>query len=241
MHFQVPGDPHPWPRDAGTASSACAVVVVDMQEDYCSPGYYMDRAGYDTKRLREPVERIQRVLSAARRNGLHVVYTRHGRAPESDSSQTIDEEPGMAPAAGPKTAARGEPGWRIVPELLPDAYDTVIEKSTCSAFVSGELDRILRSKGVRHLAFCGNTIDVCVHSTLRAAVDLDYECLLLGDCCGAVNNGLHTWAIESVKIENGVFGTVANAAAFLDALVAALPNEPEGSAECVRSNPKNRS
>ena len=97
----------------------------------------------------------------------------------------------------------------------------VIEKSTCSAFVSGELDRILRSKGVRHLAFCGNTIDVCVHSTLRAAVDLDYECLLLADCCGAVNDGLHTWAIESVKIENGVFGTVATAEAFVNAFSAA--------------------
>jgi nicotinamidase-related amidase len=57
-----------------------------------------------------------------------------------------------------------------------------------------------------------------VHSTLRAAVDLDYECLLLGDCCGAVNDGLHTWAIESVKIENGVFGTVADAEAFVNAL-----------------------
>ena len=219
MHFQVPGDPHPWPRDAGTASSACAVIVVDMQEDYCSPGYYMDQAGYDTRRLREPVERIQRVLSAARWNGLHVIYTRHGRAPESDRLERADEEPDVAPVPGPRTAARGEPGWQIVPELLPAAHDAVIEKTTCSAFFSGELDRLLRSMGVTHVAFCGNTIDVCVHSTLRAAVDLDYECLLLGDCCGAVNDGLHTWAIESVKIEDGVFGTVATAEAFVSAFL----------------------
>jgi nicotinamidase-related amidase len=102
--------------------------------------------------------------------------------------------------------------------LRPDIEDMVIEKSTCSAFASGELDRILHRKTIRHLAICGNTIDVCVHSTLRAAVDLAYECLLLGDCCGAVNDGLHTWAIASVKIENGVFGTVANAEAFVHAL-----------------------
>jgi len=76
-----------------------------------------------------------------------------------------------------------------------------------------------RSMGVTYLAFCGNTIDVCVHSTLRAAVDLDYECLLLGDCCGAVDDGLHTWAIESVKIENGVFGTGATAEAFVSAFL----------------------
>ena len=217
MDFQVQGDPHWWPRDGKTPSTACAVIVVDMQHDYCSPGYYMDQAGYDTKRLREPIPRIQRVLSVARRSGLHVLYTRHGRVPDTDRPDIINQERRVATPSVPRTAARGEPGWQIVPALLPNATDAVIEKSTCSAFVSGELDRVLRRMGVRHLAFCGNTIDVCVHSTLRAAVDLDYECLLLADCCGAVNDGLHAWAIESVKIEHGVFGTVASAEAFVKA------------------------
>ena len=210
MYFQVSGDPHPWPRAGKTPSTACAIIVVDMQHDYCSPGYYIHQAGYDTQRLSEPIEHIQRVLAVARHNGLHVIYTRHGRAPDKILSN---------PAAGePKTAARGEPGWEIVPALLPHGTDSVVEKSTCSAFVSGELHQLLQGKGLRHLAFCGNTIDVCVHSSLRSAVDLDYECLLLADCCGAVNDGLHNWAIESVKIENGVFGTVASAKDFIRAL-----------------------
>jgi nicotinamidase-related amidase len=211
MHFQVPGDPHPWPQDGKTPGTSCALIVVDMQHDYCSPGYYIDQAGYDTRRLSEPIERIQRVLPVARRSGLHVIYTRHGRLPEPESHA-------MAPPTFPRTAARGEPGWQIVPALLPQAADPVIEKQTCSAFVSGELHRLLQSRGIRHLALCGNTIDVCVHSTLRAAIDLDYECLLLADCCGAVNEGLHTWAVESVKVENGVFGTVASAETFINAL-----------------------
>jgi nicotinamidase-related amidase len=210
MRFQVPGDPHPWPRHRKTPGTSCALIVVDMQHDYCSPGYYIDQAGYDTRRLSEPIERIQRVLPAARRSGLHVIYTRHGRLPEPE------QDPAIPPF--PRTAARGEPGWQIVPDLLPQAADPVIEKRTCSAFVSGELHRLLQSRGIRHLALCGNTIDVCVHSTLRAAIDLDYECLLLADCCGAVNEGLHTWAVESVKVENGVFGTVASAETFINAL-----------------------
>jgi nicotinamidase-related amidase len=184
------------------------LLIVDMQEDYCSPGYYMAQAGYDTVRLREPVAAIQRVRAAARKCGMPVIYTRHGRMPG----------PQEAPATYPRTAAAGEPGWQIVPELTPDAGEPVIEKSTCNAFVSGELERLLRNRGIRCLAICGNTIDVCVHSTLRAAVDLDYECLLLGDCCAAVNDRLHAWAIESVKVENGVFGTVASAEAFVKAL-----------------------
>jgi len=146
-----------------------------------------------------------------------VFYTQHARAPEKDQLARPDEARPPGPTLIARTAARDEPGWQIIPALLPQAKDIVIEKSTCNAFVSGELDRILRSQGIRHLALCGNTIDVCVHSTLRAAVDFDYECLLLGDCCGAVNDGLHAWAIESVKIEHGVFGTVANAEAFVNA------------------------
>lgn len=210
MHFQVQGDPHPWPRDGRTPGTACAVIVVDMQDDYCTPGYYLEKAGYDTTPLRRPIERIHQALVAARRSGLHVIYTRHARAPEP--------EEGAAASSAARTAARGEPGWQIVPALSPQATDTVIEKSTINAFASGELDRVLRSKGIRHLAFCGNTIDACVHSTLRAAVDLGSECLLLADSCGAVNDGLHTWAVESVRIENGVFGTVANCDAFVTAL-----------------------
>ena len=188
-----------------------------MQADYCSPGYYMDRAGYDTQRLRAPVERIRQVLMAARRGGMRVIYTRHGRPPD-DGARSAGAEGMAVTGAYPRTAARGEPGWQIVSELRPEPSDIMVEKTTINAFASSEVDQLLRDGGVRHLAFCGNTIDVCVHSTLRAAVDLGYECLLLGDCCGAVNDGLHAWAIESVKVENGVFGTVAGAEAFVDAL-----------------------
>ena len=77
---------------------------------------------------------------------------------------------------------------------------------------------MLRRQGLRCLALGGVAIDVCVHSTLRAAVDLGYECPLLADCCAAVNDRLYSWAIESVKVEDGVFGAVAEAAAFVQAL-----------------------
>ena len=136
-----------------------------------------------------------------------MIYTRHAHVPDLQNPQ--------APFPRMRRGWRTRLGDRA--ELRPNPGEMVIEKTTCSAFVSGELDRVLRQREIRHLAFCGNTIDVCVHSTLRAAVDLDYECLLLGDCCATVSDGLHAWAIESVKVEDGVFGTVANAEAFLHA------------------------
>lgn len=223
-YLQIQGDPHPWPRDSQTPPAACALLVVDMQHDYCSPGYYMDQAGYDTRRLRRPIEPIRQVLAAARAHGLHVLYTRHGRRPEK-RPETSDQPHSATLPAGPRTAAPGEPGWHIVPELRPQVGDTIIEKSTCSAFISGQLDHLLQRLGVRCLALCGNTIDVCVHSTLRTAVDLGYECLLLADCCGAVNDRLHQWSVESVKIENGVFGTVTDAQSFINGLRTAIRTE----------------
>jgi len=215
MVFRVAADPHPWPCVAQAAPADCAVIVVDVQHDYCTPGFYMDKAGYDTGRLREPIPRIQEILSAARRSGVHVIYSQHGRR-----RTTAETASGASPCkpSFPLTACRGEPGWEIVPELEPQQRDVVVQKHTINAFFSGALAEALTEANVHHLAFCGNTIDVCVHSTLRAAVDLGYDCLLLADCCGAVNDDLHRWAIESVRIENGVFGTVATAASFVQAI-----------------------
>lgn len=213
--FQIEARPRPWPQNRRGQPGDCALIVVDMQHDYCTPGFYIDKAGYDTAPLRKPIPRVARVLDGARRSGLHVLYTQHSRPPGSTGTAPGDDARGPT---FPETARRGEPGWEIVPELAPQRKDVVIQKTTINAFFSGELHRLLDAAGVQHLAFCGNTIDVCVHSTLRAAVDLGYDCLLLADCCGAVHAGLHRWAVESVQVENGVFGTVASAASFLHGL-----------------------
>src|SRR5215471_7332678 len=79
--FQVPGDPHAWPREMNALPAACAVLVIDMQHDYCSPGYYLDKAGFDTRRLSIPIEPIRNLLPVSRRRGMQVIYTRHGRSP----------------------------------------------------------------------------------------------------------------------------------------------------------------
>lgn len=215
MEFQIAAEPYPWPPAARTRPNDCALLVVDMQHDYCSPGFYIERAGYDTAPLRAPIPHIARVLRAARPSGLHVVYTQHG-----GPAGRPEKAPGPVSrgSAFPSPALPGEPGWEIVPELKPQPGDVVIQKTAINAFFSGELQQLLDEAGIHSLAVCGNTIDVCVHSTLRAAVDLGYDCLLLSDCCGAVDEGLRRWAIESVKVENGVFGAVATASSFVQGL-----------------------
>ena len=215
MDFQIAAEPYPWPPAAQTRPGDCALLVVDMQHDYCSPGFYIERAGYETAPLRAPIPHIARVLRAARRSGLHVVYTQHSRPAVPPETTPGADSRG---SAFPSPALPGETGWEIVPELKPQPRDIVIQKTAINAFFSGELQQLLDEDGIHSLAICGNTIDVCVHSTLRAAVDFGYGCVLLSDCCGAVDEGLHRWAIESVKVENGVFGAVATASSFVQGL-----------------------
>jgi len=188
-------------------SSRAALVVVDMQNDFCSTGYYMDKAGYDITSLRKPIMPLRQVLSAARRAGMTVIFTRQYRLPK-DAEET-------AASSFPLISLKGEPGWEIIPELTPREDEVVLDKIACSAFVSTDIDERLKAKDIRALVFCGNTIDVCVHSTLRSANDLGYSCSTLSDCCGAVNDQLHHWSLESIKVENGVFGQVMNSRQFI--------------------------
>ena len=78
-----------------------------------------------------------------------------------------------------------------------------------------------RGAGIDKLIVCGNTLDCCVHSTLRSANDMNYQTLLLSDCCGCVEAevpGLRAAMIASVGVEGGLFGTVCESAALLAAL-----------------------
>jgi nicotinamidase-related amidase len=179
----------------------------------------MGKAGYDIDRLRRPVAPIQRVLEAARRAGLTIIYTRQYHVPDAQDEGAAGEQDG---GSFPRTALKGETGWEIIPELAPQADETVLDKTTCSAFVSTDIHGLLQSKAISTLIFCGNTLDVCMHSTLRSANDLGYDCITLADCCGAVSDGLYDWSLESIRIENGVFGAVMDSPQLIDELSASL-------------------
>src|ERR1700678_4113975 len=80
MH--VDADPYPWPYNGELWPQNTAFVVIDMQTDFCGPGGYVDKMGYDLTLTREPIAPIQRVLAATRRLGFHVMHTREGHRPD---------------------------------------------------------------------------------------------------------------------------------------------------------------
>jgi biuret amidohydrolase len=203
-------------------SASTVLLVIDMQRDFLDPRGYAAQAGLDISRLRETMAPVQALLSAARASSMRVIFTREGhRADLSDCppaklarSRAAGAEIGSAGPLG-RLLVRGEYGHDMVDEMHVAANETVIDKPGYSAFHQTDLDQILRSNGVNTLIVCGVTTEVCVHSTVRAATDLGYTCITVSDACAASEPALQQPALEMMKVEGGIFGTVFDSASLL--------------------------
>lgn len=219
-------------------ANATALLVIDMQR------YFVEAEGrfpklmqalapaaaeaYNRRVAEQVLPNVKRLLEAFRNAGLPVFFTGTGtRSGEGDDLAGWlrgfdDVSRGTVGSAAWPRVEDGD--WQIDPALAPRAGEAVLQKTTADPFVSTDLHAQLSTRGVRAVAVCGLTTDVCVSATARGAADHDYQAIVVEDACTTLSEQLHRASLEIIGL---AFGRVASTDQIVRVLEPVKPGAPE--------------
>jgi nicotinamidase-related amidase len=175
-----------------------AIIVVDMQNDFCHPEGWLAYCGVDVAPVWAPIEPLQALLPVLRNHDVPVIWVNWGNRPDqlnlSPALLHVYKPSGAGvglgdplPGSGAKVLERGSWSAAIVDELTVAPSDIHVAKYRMSGFQDTELDSILRNLGVATLMFAGVNADQCVLCTLQDANFRGYDCLLVADCAATTS------------------------------------------------------
>jgi len=175
-----------------------AILVVDVQNDFCHPAGSAGKAGADTSAAQAMIPRLQALLDAAREVGTKVIFIQTIHTDETDSEAWIGRHD------VPRLTCRKDTWGAEFTTVAPLANEPVVNKHRYSAFVNTRLDSVLRTLKVESIICTGVATNVCVESTARHGFMLDYHLVFVGDCSAGYNQALHDGTLENMKRNFGV-------------------------------------
>ena len=208
-HFPLPG---------------LALIVIDMQRDFLEPGGFGAALGNDVAPLAAIVPTVRRLLDAFRLYQLPIMHTQEAHRPDLSDCPPAKRQRGTPalrigdPGPMGRMLIAGEAGNAIVPALLPQPGEPVLEKPGKGAFYRTGLQDLLCRRHITHLIFTGVTTEVCVQTSMREANDRGYECLLVEDATASYFPSFKQATLEMIRAQGAIVGWTATAAAVLQAL-----------------------
>ena len=212
-----------------------ALIVVDMQNDFCHPDGWLAHIGVDVTPTRTPIAPLQNLIPQLRQMGVPIIWLNWGNRPDllnvSAATRHVYNPTGTGIGLGDPLPQNGSPvleanSWAaaVVDELQPfGPSDIHVDKYRMSGFWDTPLDSILRNLGRSTLFFAGVNADQCVMVSLQDANFLGYDCLLLKDCTATTSP---TYCLEATFYNvNQCFGFLTTSTQLIDALFSCNPEQ----------------
>lgn len=193
-------------KDLRLRPEASAVIVVDVQNDFCSPEGSFGRAGQDVSAAVEMVPRLENLLVEARHAGSRVTFVQTTHDATVDSPAWLRRH-GVSPVQRGVVACRTGTWGAEFYRVTPESSEAVVVKHRFSAFFDTNLDTLLRAAGVTSLLFTGVNTEVCVDSSLRDGLFRGYDVTLVEDCCASCYPAGHTATVDTVRRNFGAVTT----------------------------------
>jgi ureidoacrylate peracid hydrolase len=197
-----------------------ALLVVDVQNDFCHPDGFFAGFGFDVRPCGEVASRIAPVVAAARRVGMPVVWTMSTNSdPPVHRLQPARFRRPRSDGRPPDQFVQGSWGWRIVDELVAEPSELVVEKPRYDAFLRTDLEDELRERAISTVVVTGVITNCCVDTTARSAFMRGFDVLVLEDCVAtfAEERDLHDASLRNLA---QLFAIVADSAVLEQAVVA---------------------
>lgn len=215
------------PQDVTCDLNQTGLLIIDMQNDFCAKGGWVDTIGGDFTPDRSPIDPLAQLNPELRKLQVPIIWLNWGNRPDllnmAPNQLHLYSPDGEMLGLGEALPTNGahvleKDSWAaaVVDELPIDPQDIRVDKHRISGFWDTPLDSILRNLNLRTLLFAGVNIDQCVMCTLQDANFLGYGCVLLEDCCATTSPDYCTDAtLWNVK---NCFGFVSSTDKLLHAL-----------------------